>query len=207
MKKIIIKENILKYQEMDELEQRLVFGVQLILGVFYFCLEVERRLEIGDRFFISVFVFDGVVFEIINCCLVRIYYLILCYYFIWLNEIIFVVDIEGGVRDMFLMQIGLCWVVQVMLGFVWVFFFEKVIGLMVFEQFYMFGQIGLVFFVGVVQFFMYVLLVLIVNGEFIDVCSFGLFIVCVERWNGWLVMFGFLFLVVIEMFCYVFVFY
>lgn len=47
-----------------------MFGMELMLGFFYLYFEVERRLEMGDKFFFSVFVFDGVVFEVINCCLV-----------------------------------------------------------------------------------------------------------------------------------------
>jgi hypothetical protein len=87
-----------------------------------------------------------------------------------------------------------------MLGLVWAFFSEKATGLTVFEQLYMPGQTGLVFFVGAVQLFTYASLVPIANGESNDARSFGPFTARAERWNGRLAMLGFLSLVVTEMF-------
>jgi len=87
-----------------------------------------------------------------------------------------------------------------MLGLVWAFFAEKATGLTVFDQLYMPGQTGLVFFVGMVQLFTYASLVPIMNGESTDARSFGPFTAQAERWNGRLAMIGFLSLVVTEMF-------
>ena len=87
-----------------------------------------------------------------------------------------------------------------MFGLVWAFFAEKATGLTVFDQLYMPGQTGLVFFVGAVQLFTYASLVPIINGESTDARSFGPFTAQAERWNGRLAMIGFLSLVVTEMF-------
>lgn len=87
-----------------------------------------------------------------------------------------------------------------MVGMVWAFFAEKATGLTVFDQLYMPGQVGLAFFVGVVQLFTYASLVPIVNRESTDARSFGPFTAQAERWNGRLAMLGFLALVVTEQF-------
>lgn len=83
-----------------------------------------------------------------------------------------------------------------MLGMVWAFVVEKVMGLTVFEHLYMPGVIELVNFVGAVQLFTYASLVPIANGKSTDARSFGLFTVQSERWNGRLAMIGFFSLVV-----------
>ena len=49
--------------------------------------------------------------------------------------------------------------VQAMLGLVWAFFAEKATGLTVFDELYIPGRTGLVFFVGMVQLFTYASLV------------------------------------------------
>lgn len=87
-----------------------------------------------------------------------------------------------------------------MLGMVWVFVVEKVIGLTVFEQLYMPSVIELVYFVGAVQLFTYASLVPIANGESTDAQSFGPFTAQLERLNGRLAMIGFFSLVVAESF-------
>ena len=90
--------------------------------------------------------------------------------------------------------------VQVMLGLVWAFFAEKATGLTVFDELYMPGQTGLVFFVDMVQLFTYACLVPILNGETTGTRSFGPFTAQAERWIGRLAMIGFLSLVVAEIF-------
>ncbi|KAL3691690.1 hypothetical protein R1sor_005341 [Riccia sorocarpa] len=86
-----------------------------------------------------------------------------------------------------------------MLGFVWAFLAEKATGLMVWEQLFMPGATGLVFFVGAVQLLTYASLVPIVNGESTDARSFGPFTARAERWNGRLAMIGFAALLIDEM--------
>lgn len=43
-----------------------MMDMELMLRLFYLCLKVEKKLEVGDKLFFSMFVFVGVVFEIIN---------------------------------------------------------------------------------------------------------------------------------------------
>ena len=90
--------------------------------------------------------------------------------------------------------------VQAMLGLVWVFLAEKATELTAFDELYIPGRIGLVFFVGIVQLFTYASLVPILNGGSTDARTLGSFTAQDERWNGRLAMFGFLSLVVTEMF-------
>lgn len=87
-----------------------------------------------------------------------------------------------------------------MLGLVWAFFAEKATGLTVFEQLFLPGNTGLVFFVGAVQLFTYASLVPIVNRESTDARSFGPFTAQAERWNGRLAMLGFFSLLITEAF-------
>lgn len=86
--------------------------------------------------------------------------------------------------------------VQAMLGLVWVFLAEKATELTAFDELYIPGRIGLVFFVGMVQLFTYASLVPILNGESTDAKAFGPFTAQAERWNRRLAMIGFLSLVV-----------
>ncbi|KAG6557891.1 hypothetical protein Mapa_000068 [Marchantia paleacea] len=65
-KKEITREEILQNQELNESEQKSVFGAKPTSGSFYPRPEVERRPETGDKSLESIFAFDGAAPETIN---------------------------------------------------------------------------------------------------------------------------------------------
>lgn len=70
-KKSITKDDILRNQESNESEKKLVMGTEPTSGSLYPRTEVERRPETGNKSFTGVFAFDGAAPETINGRLVR----------------------------------------------------------------------------------------------------------------------------------------